>query len=380
VQLGELVAAPRLKLRVLHEPRGAMQRQVGRVVTTDLLDSARYLSGGELVTTGLVWRRSPEDSERFVQGLVDAGTIALAAGDAQFGSIPEDLVEACRRHGLPLLEVPVEVAFADVAEYVAAHGVPGSGARLSATVGRQRQLLNAIASGRSLDELVERVSRDAGRTCRIISPTGRHVVPGPSPLEADDLDRVTAAFLEADRLPVAVTAGGAPYSLFTVGSGLGNRIAAWILVADGDWAEWQQEEVEAVNELAAIAALDRSRRQEGLRAVQHIADEALALVTSEVGSTTSAPGCVRRASSRPVPWSPSYWSSPTTAAGAPTCWSWRGRSRTTSPSASGIRWSRRTETGGWWRCSPPGLTVRRCCGGRSSGWRPARPGTRCGSG
>jgi DNA-binding PucR family transcriptional regulator len=287
VQLGELVAAPRLKLRVLHEPRGAMQRQVGRVVTTDLLDSARYLSGGELVTTGLVWRRSPEDSERFVQGLVDAGTIALAAGDAQFGSIPEDLVEACRRHGLPLLEVPVEVAFADVAEYVAAHGVPGSGARLSATVGRQRQLLNAIASGRSLDELVERVSRDAGRTCRIISPTGRHVVPGPSPLEADDLDRVTAAFLEADRLPVAVTAGGAPYSLFTVGSGLGNRIAAWILVADGDWAEWQQEEVEAVNELAAIAALDRSRRQEGLRAVQHIADEALALVAAGGGQHDS---------------------------------------------------------------------------------------------
>lgn len=278
MQLGELVAAPGLGLRVLYEPEGALEREVRRVVTTDLLDPARYLTGGELVTTGMVWHRSPRDSERFVRGLLDGGAIALAAGDAQFGSVPRDLVEACRRHGLPLLEVPVEVAFADVAEHVAATSGPGTGARLSAAVGRQRQLLTAIASGRSLDELAERVSRDVGRVCRIVSPTGRHVVPGPCPLVPPDLDRVTAAFLEANRLPVAVTGGGAPYSLFTVGSGLGDRITSWVLVVEGVWSEWPQEHVDAVTDLAAIAALDRSRREEGMRAVQHIADEALALV------------------------------------------------------------------------------------------------------
>ena len=53
--LRELVDTPRLHLRLLHEPEGALDRHIGRVVTTDLLLPSRYLHGGELVLTGLVW-------------------------------------------------------------------------------------------------------------------------------------------------------------------------------------------------------------------------------------------------------------------------------------------------------------------------------------
>lgn len=281
--LRDLITVPRLQLRLLHEPAGALDQPVRRVMTTDLLEPARYLSGGELVISGMIWRRTPQDSETFVAGLVEGGAIALAAGDALLGSVPEDVVDACRRHDLALLEVPVEIAFADVVEHLAEAARGESGARLSASLVRQRQLLSAVASGRSLDEVAARVSLEIKQVCRVLTSTGRQVVPGLSPLTAEELDRVTATFLKAERLP-AVSApasrAGTAYSLFTVGPALGNRLGSWIVAVEGRWPEWDEDAVEAVHEFAAIASLDRARRDEGLRAVRHIAEDALAMADS----------------------------------------------------------------------------------------------------
>ena len=68
-----------MRLRdVLEHPAGrlpvlvgedALDRPLQTAFTTDLLDPGRYLSGGELVLTGLVWRRGPADSEVFVERL-----------------------------------------------------------------------------------------------------------------------------------------------------------------------------------------------------------------------------------------------------------------------------------------------------------------------
>ena len=96
-------------------------------MTTDLRDPSRYLSGGELVLTGLAWRRAPEDSEPFVRILAAAGVAGLAAGEAELGTVPEDLVAACARHRLPLFAVTEYVAFATVTEHVRAAGLQRSG-------------------------------------------------------------------------------------------------------------------------------------------------------------------------------------------------------------------------------------------------------------
>ena len=115
--LRALLDSPELRLRLLVGEE-ALDRPVAGVYTTDLLDPRRYLSGGEIVLTGLMWRRTAEDSEVFVATLVACGAVALAAGDAALGSVPGDLVAACRRHGLPLFEVPVDVSFAAITEQV----------------------------------------------------------------------------------------------------------------------------------------------------------------------------------------------------------------------------------------------------------------------
>jgi len=280
VLLAELLEAPALGLRLLYAAPGALERPVGRLVTTDLLEPGRYLSGGALVLTGLVWRRTPQDSETFVTSVAGSGAATVLAGEALLGEVPDDLLEACRRHGVSLVEVPTDVAFADITEHVAAAGAAGTSARLSASLVRQRQLLSAIASGRSLDELVSRVSTEVGHECQVLTPTGRHVVPGPGELAGEALDVITRRFLTADRLPAVAESGGTAYSLFPVGSGLGSRLTAWLLVVEGDHGRWPREEVEALHELCAVAALDRLRREEGLRALRPVAAEVLALVES----------------------------------------------------------------------------------------------------
>jgi hypothetical protein len=280
VLLSELLDAPELGLRLLSAAPGAPDRPIGRLVTTDLLEPGNYLNGGELVLTGLVWRRSDADSETFVASVAGRGAATILAGKALLGGVPDDLLEACRRHQVTLIEVPTEVAFADVTEHVAAASSADTGARLSASLVRQRQLLSAIASGRSLDELAARISADIGHHCRVITSTGRHVVPGPGELDDETLDAVTRRFLTADRTPAVADAGGTSYSLFPVGSGLGNRLTAWVLVIDGDHAQWPHDHVEAVQELCAIAALDRVRRDEGRLALRPLVADALTLIES----------------------------------------------------------------------------------------------------
>ncbi|WP_410788738.1 PucR family transcriptional regulator [Kribbella sp. C-35] len=286
--LAELLDAPELGLRLLYSGGALLDRPIGRLITTDLLEPGRYLSGGEVVLTGLVWRRQAADSEVFVASMAGRGATTILAGKALLGDVPADLLEACRRHDVTLVEVPIEVAFADVTEYVAAAGSAETGARLSASLVRQRQLLSSIAAGRSLDELAARISAEIGHDCRVLTPTGRHVVPGPSELDAETVDAVTRRFLTADRMPAVAKQSGAQYSLFPVGSGFGNRLTAWVLVIDGDHATWSRDHVEAVHELSAIAALDRARRDEGRRALRPLVADALALVESGAPQTEVA--------------------------------------------------------------------------------------------
>lgn len=274
--LRELVARPDLGLRVLHAADGALEHAVRWVYTTDLIDPGRYLGGGELVISGLVWRRADGDAERFVAAVAAAGASALAAGEAVFGEIPADVVQACVRHDLVLLAVPEDVSFAALTETVIGALTAARGDRLAHTLGRQRQLLSAVAGGVGLDELAGRVSEATGLTCRVLSASGA-VLAGPA-LPEDERDAVVATFLSAERLPAAA----GRHSVFPVGPG-STRLTSWFVAVQGTVDEWDSEVADTVGELAAIAALDRARRREGVRVARGIADDALARIAAGEG-------------------------------------------------------------------------------------------------
>ena len=141
MRLRTLLDTEALGLRLLGG-REELDRAVRSVMTTDLRDPSRYLAGGELVLTGLAWRRGPEDSEPFVRVLAGAGVAALAAGEAELGEVPQDLVAACARHRLPLFAVDESVAFASITEYVVRQVSTGRAGDLAVVVERHRRLMS----------------------------------------------------------------------------------------------------------------------------------------------------------------------------------------------------------------------------------------------
>src|SRR5690349_8639107 len=156
-----------------------MNRAILRVYTTDLPDPSRYLSQGDLVLTGLIWCRTPGDADRFVSALARAGVAALGAGEA-LGKVPDEVLQACGRHGLPLLAVPAETSFADVTEEVARRLSGDRATKMTRVLGRRRLLLSAVADGAGLDAMFRLMSRELGAECWMQTGLGR-VIGGTGP-------------------------------------------------------------------------------------------------------------------------------------------------------------------------------------------------------
>lgn len=277
--LREVLARPQLRLTLLTGAE-CLDRPISRVYVTDLPDPRRYLSGGELVLTGLMWRRRAADSEAFVTACVDAGVAAIGAGDAAYGGIPADLVRACRRHGLPLLEVPVEVSFRDVLEEISpsiwAHRAHG----LATVLGRQRGLLAAMAGGARLAELLPPVTADLGLVCWVLTPSGR-LIAGTRPLPGATRRDLARAFLSATRLPARATVDGQGYALLAVPGRPEHRLASWLLAYAEPAQAVDTQTVDAAIELVSLAGLERAQVDEASRLERRLANE---LVTSLVAN------------------------------------------------------------------------------------------------
>jgi hypothetical protein len=280
VLLRALAESPELRLRVL-TGGDALDRPVGGVFTTDLLDPRRYLSGGEIVLTGLMWRRAPEDSQAFVSALAGAGVAALAAGDAALGSVPPDLVEACRDHRLPLLEVPVDVSFAAITERVmrallsAGPGPAVARLRLLAAAEAGAAPAARRAPADAMATVFTVAAAEYGVAGWVLSAAGR-LVTGAHPAPGGGLRSALArACLSAPGLPATVTVDGATFSLLGVAGPSSHRLAGWFVGLAGDDAAWDDERRAVAAELAGLAAGYRARHEDARRPARRSADASL---------------------------------------------------------------------------------------------------------
>jgi hypothetical protein len=263
--LREVLDQPRLKLDLLTGAEGR-EHPVTRVYVTDLPDPSRYLAGGEIVLTGMVWRRGSEDSEAFVAACAAARVTAIGAGDAVFGTVPPDLVEACARHGIPLFEVPVEVSFREIVDAVNPSLWAQRASGLATVLGRQRGLVAAMAAGARLADLLPPVAADLGLACWVYSPTGRPIAGTDAAPPGGELAR---AFLAATRLPA--TAGDGRYALVGVPGRPEHRLASWFLAFAADAAA-PSGLPDGAEELVSLVALERAQLDEVIRVERRLAD------------------------------------------------------------------------------------------------------------
>ncbi|MEU8398427.1 helix-turn-helix domain-containing protein [Nonomuraea sp. NPDC048892] len=259
MRISDLLAIDDLRLTLLTGDPG---REFGTVHITDLPEPGRYLGGGELVLTGLMWWHAPADSARFVAALTRAGVAALGAGRAWLGHVPDDLVAACAEAGLPLVDVPVEVSFRTLAELVA----PRLAGDVRDALGRHRRLVAALAEGADLTELFRVTAAELGVTGAVLSASGEVIVGS-----AGDPVGLAKAYLAAPRLPAVA----GEHTIFAVGRG--HRAAGWALACDGDLLG----RADLGYELAACVGLERGRIEEGRRVERRLAGQLVAAALTE---------------------------------------------------------------------------------------------------
>ncbi|MFI6578511.1 PucR family transcriptional regulator [Nocardiopsis sp. NPDC050513] len=263
MQISELLAVKRLHLRFLTGAEHA-HRTVRWFYTTDLLEPARYLRGGEFILTGMMWRTRPEDSETFVSSIASAGAVALGAGTA-LSDIPPDLVEACRAHDIPLVEVPSETSFGAVTEEVLRALTQHRFTTISETRDRHRRVMAEVAAGADFAEAFAGAATQAGITAWVISSTGRRVASSGTPLSPDASEWLAAKALTWPTFPRTVrlpSGDGTVVTVLPVQTKESHPLATWLLVCAGDQAAWTEEEHESVAELVSVAVLARSRTEE----------------------------------------------------------------------------------------------------------------------
>ncbi|WP_431041607.1 PucR family transcriptional regulator [Streptomyces sp. P1-3] len=319
MRLRALLETEALGLRLLGGEE-ELDRTVRGVMTTDLRDPSRYLSGGELVLTGLAWRREPADSERFVRILAAAGVAGLAAGEAELGDVPDDLVRACERHRLPLFSVVEDVSFASITEHVVRQVSGERAGDLAAVVDRHRRLMTSGPAGGGPEVILDLLGSDLDLRAWVLSPTGRQVAgSGPSVGgtsharsamgDGTETDAGPGAGRAAAELPAAVCAqlagehlaavrsgrrapyrvavpGSGTYSLFPIhGTGRAGGhdvretvLSDWLLAVDADAGDWAEERLDLLHGVTQLIAVERDHREAARTVRRRLAQEVLELV------------------------------------------------------------------------------------------------------
>ncbi|MEV6332026.1 PucR family transcriptional regulator ligand-binding domain-containing protein [Streptomyces sp. NPDC051909] len=270
-----------------------LDRTVRGVMTTDLKDPSRYLSGGELVLTGLAWLREPADAEPFVRILASAGVAALAAGEAELGDIPEDLVAACSRHRLPLFGVNESVAFATITEHVVRQVSGERAGDLAAVVDRHRRLMTSGPAGGGPEAVLDLLGTDLDLRAWVLSPTGRSIAGAGEPLEPSLAATLAGEHLAATRTgrrgPHRLSVAGTAYSLFPIrNTGRGAAPAArdvretvlsdWLLAVEADAGDWPAARLDLLQGVTQLIAVERDRRDAARTVRRRLAQEVLELV------------------------------------------------------------------------------------------------------
>jgi Purine catabolism regulatory protein-like family/PucR C-terminal helix-turn-helix domain len=243
-----------------------LDRDVRWVVTTDMPDPSRYLQGGELIVTGMIWRKGPQDAERFVSAIAASGASALAAGNAGDEELPADLLAACRKHRLPLLRVPGALAFATLTEYVVRRISGQRASDLGSVLERHRRLVAAADPAQALGAILELISADLGLACWVIDSSGTAVASSGPQLTAPERAKLSQAALSTSTLPARVAApapaGSAARathrrSVFPIDAE--DRLTDWYLVLDGDWRQWDPQRRSVVDQVTDVLKAERAR-------------------------------------------------------------------------------------------------------------------------
>lgn len=196
--LRTLVGNDRLGIRVLVGD-ARLDTEVSWVATSEHADPTRYLNGGEiLLTTGMRFPAA-EDFSGYVERLAKVGVIAIGFGLGPVHDVvPADLVAACERWDLVLLEIASPTPFIAITKAVA-DMVAERDLAAEARDNRIREVLTRAAHREGADGLIAALAEHVDGWAALLSPVGvvRAVAPATAIDKLDDVADVLSRTREA---------------------------------------------------------------------------------------------------------------------------------------------------------------------------------------
>ncbi len=204
ITVADVLRRPESPLAVLVEGApGALDAPVLWVLSSDLSDPTPFLGRGHLLlTTGGQFgpgAASPANLDAYVERLQRAGVPAVGFGvRVVHPQVPAALVEACRRHGLPLFQVPYQVPFIAVIRH-AAELIDAAGHRRGSwALAAARAVSLAALRPEPLEAVLGELYRRLERAVVLLDARGRTVVSrGVVPAEVAQVARTEAAAILA---------------------------------------------------------------------------------------------------------------------------------------------------------------------------------------
>jgi purine catabolism regulator len=246
---------------------------------TELRDPSPYLRGGDLVATNGLWRRRRADSRPFVERIARHGASGLVYGlEARTSRTPEDLVDACRENGLPLLELAHPHTFSAIAEAVADRRAADGRLRLDRALRRQEALLDAVTRGTRARGVLDVLRRQDGLETVALDAAGAVFAAAAGTARLAAAARPPAPGHTPSGAPLAVTlADGRPAAAVCVETAGG---AHGHLVCDRALDALDAEAVEALEQACRFLAVELGRMDDVQRERRRFAGELVALVES----------------------------------------------------------------------------------------------------
>lgn len=171
IKLEDLVNVPELGLSV-RVPGGASPSWVRWVHILRSFGEIGELHGDELVLADDEGRRALPADDRVVGALVLHGAAALGFVPREPGGVPADLVTACRRRELPLIEIPPSATCEAVAMATAdlIHG--GRAPGLSQLIRREHSLTGVLGSRGGLKAVLNALNAEYGVRMWLLTGAG----------------------------------------------------------------------------------------------------------------------------------------------------------------------------------------------------------------
>ncbi|XAS71928.1 PucR family transcriptional regulator ligand-binding domain-containing protein [Micrococcaceae bacterium Sec5.1] len=178
ILLGQALERESLKAaepRLLNSVADALTRPVRWVHSSEVLDIAPLLSGGELLLSGgqALALESSERQAEYVRELAARGIAALALETGStLPEVPGPMLEAAEAAGLPVIELRHVVPFVAVMQEINSLLVSESVEQLQRGDQTSHAMAAELAHGGGLDQLLAVLAERTGASARLVSPSG----------------------------------------------------------------------------------------------------------------------------------------------------------------------------------------------------------------